>query len=180
MSKPYSLGVTAPVIKIFLSGSVQQTYVFPLTNEGGCMENWTSDDVEGELIDLDTLQRSYEYYEGYWRGVWTLDYSQRLTATEIDMIQDISNYQRDVTGAGYEVWLYPRYTDNPGRKFRVKMINDFNIGVLGQGSLAQGNKGIVITFKGLDTFKYGQWSSPVETIYTMEVNAPVITFQIST
>ena len=175
----YIFGVSAPRVVIKLGGSVQATYNFPLTNTGGLREDWTSNDVEGESIDLDTLQMSYEYYEGYWRGKWTLDYSQFMTASNIMMIQEISNYQR-YSSSGYEVWLYPRYTDNPFRDFRVKLINDFSIGVTKGGTGAIGNKGITLNFVGLDTFKYGQWTAPVDLIYTMEVNAPVITFQIST
>jgi len=177
MSINYLFGVSAPRVVIKLSGAVVTSFDLPLTNSGGLVEKWTSNDVEGESIDLDTLQMSYEYYEGYHRGMWTLDYSQSMKAEHSLKIQNISDYQRT---SGYEVWLYPRYTDNPFRCFKVKLINDFTIGVTKGGTNAIGNKGISLTFKGLETFKWGQWSTPPNLTNSVEICAPVITIQIST
>ena len=179
MSSNYIFGVSAPTVKILLGGSVQATYNLPLTNTGGLIEKWTSNDLEHIVINIDTLQPTHIFREGYWHGSWSLDYSQTMKANYILMVQEISNYQR-YSSSGYEVWLYPRYTDNPFRGFKVKLINDFSIGVSKGRATSLGNKGMVLNFVGLETFKFGQWSEPVDLIYTMEINAPVITFQIST
>lgn len=151
----YINGAGAPRVRIKLAGVVIQTYNFPLTL-GGLKEHWTSpDDVEGISIDLDTLQTTSEWYEGYWTGVFTLDYSDYIISTYSLYIQEISNYARFNT-SGYEVWLTPR-VDRPDREYKVKMINDFNLGITKGGTGAIGNKGITLTFKTLESFRYGQW-----------------------
>jgi len=157
MSLKYINGSGAPRVRVKAADAlgnllVIQTYNFPLTGAGGLHEQWTSNDVEGESIDLDTLQPSYEYYEGYWRGSWTADYSPTLKSTYSLYVQDISNYAR----LGYEIWLMPR-VDRPDREYKVKMINKFDIGINKGGTNAMGNTGFFLNFVGLDTFKYGQW-----------------------
>ena len=150
----YINGSGKPRIRIELAGTVVQSYDFPLTL-WGLKEQWSSNDVEGESIDLDTLETSYEYYEGYWTGVFTLDYSAYMVSTYLLYIQEISNYAR-LNALGYEVWLTPRI-DRPDREYKVKMINDFSFGITKGGTGAIGNKGITLTFRTLESFRYGQW-----------------------
>ena len=147
-------GTGQPLIKIYIAGGYVRTYTFPLTNEGGLIEEWESNDVEGESIDLDTLQTSYEYYNGYWRGKFTLDYSQFMFLPYQMYVQEISNYQK----AGYDLYLVPR-ADAPDRQFSVQMMNKFSIGI-SKGGTSAFNKGFTLQFYTKDTYRYGQWTVP--------------------
>jgi len=150
----YINGAGAPRVRIKLAGTIIQTYNFPLTL-GGLKEQWVSNDLKHVLISLDSLQPSSVFREGYWTGVFTLDYSAYMVSTYLLYIQEISNYARFGT-SGYEVWLTPRI-DRPDREYKVKMINDFGFGIAKGGTGAIGNKGITLTFETLDSFRFGQW-----------------------
>lgn len=150
----YINGSGKPRIKVVAGGDAPTSYTFdfPLTGQGGLNENWVSDDIEGEMIDIDTLEESSEWYNGYWRGYFTLDYSEFLPLPYSLYIQSISDYQR----SGYTVYLIPR-VDRPDREFKVRLLNDFSFGINKNGTSAIGNTGFMMKFKTIDTYEYGQW-----------------------
>ena len=154
MSVQYINGSGAPIVRIKLAGTVVKSYSFPKTL-GGLTEQWSSNDLEHTVINIDTLQPTRVFREGYWTGSFSLDYSVYMTNVYSLYVQEISNYAR-LGANGYEVWLMPR-ADRPDREYKVKMINDFSIGITKGGTGAIGNKGIVMNFKTLESFRYGQW-----------------------